>query len=341
MIEPQIPANEAERLETLRALKILDSAPEERFDRLTRMAKRMFGVPISLVSLIDSDRQWFKSTQGLDAEETPRNISFCGHAILGDELFLVPDASEDKRFHDNPLVTDAPNIRFYAGCPLRVANGQKMGTLCLIDSKPRELSQEDKELLLDLAVMAEQEIAAIQLATLDELTMISNRRGFIALAKHAISMCHRNEQPATLLLFDLDDFKPINDTFGHAEGDRALIAFSNTLRQEFRDSDVFGRIGGDEFVALLTGTGEEKLQIALDRFQQALTAFNQQAARGYDIKYSVGATIMQSDETCSIEELMARADAVMYEQKADRKQDQNEAGQSCVEPSERAATSSG
>lgn len=315
MIEPQIPADEVQRLETLRALKILDSAPEERFDRLTRMAKRMFGVPISLVSIVDSDRQWFKSAQGLDATETARNISFCGHAILGDDLFLVPDAKEDKRFYDNPLVMDAPNIRFYAGCPLRVANGHKMGTLCLIDDKPRVLDEEDKELLRDLAVMAEQEIAALQLATLDELTAISNRRGFIALAQHALSMCKRHKQPATVILFDLDDFKPINDTYGHAEGDRALVAFANLLREEFRDSDVFARIGGDEFVALLTGTGDDFAQQNLERFQRAADLYNKEAARGYDLKFSAGYVTRKSDEDDDIEALMARADALMYEQK--------------------------
>jgi GAF domain-containing protein len=124
-------------METLRALKILDSGPEERFDRLTRLAKRMFGVSISLVSLVDSDRQWFKSSQGLDATETPRDISFCRHAILGDTVFAVPDTLKDDRFHDNPLVTDAPNIRFYAGCRLTIAYGSKLGTLCIIDHKPR------------------------------------------------------------------------------------------------------------------------------------------------------------------------------------------------------------
>ncbi len=315
MIEPNIPNDEAERLETLRALKILDSAPEERFDRLTRMAKRMFGVPISLVSLVDSDRQWFKSAQGLDASETPRNISFCGHAILGNELFLVPDAAEDERFHDNPLVTGAPSIRFYAGCPLKVANGHKMGTLCLIDDKPRHLDEEDKALLQDLAVMAEQEIAAIQLATLDELTMISNRRGFISLAKYALNMCKRSEQAAALILFDLNDFKPINDQFGHAEGDRALVAFANLLRAEFRESDVFARIGGDEFVVLLTGSGDEMTERVLQRFQQAVNKYNKDAKRGYDLKYSAGYTIKHHADSDSVDDMMEKADARMYAQK--------------------------
>lgn len=143
MQPPATPRDERTRLETLRSLKLLDTSPSERFDRLTRIARRMFGVPISLVSLVDENRQWFKSRQGLDATETPRDISFCGHAILDDDIFIVPDATKDNRFVDNPLVTDNPNIRFYAGVPLRVSNGSKIGTLCIIDEKPREFSEED------------------------------------------------------------------------------------------------------------------------------------------------------------------------------------------------------
>lgn len=315
MQEPPPPDDEAQRLETLHALRILDSAPEERFDRLTRMAKRMFGVPISLVSIVDSDRQWFKSRQGLDATETPRAVSFCGHAILGDEVFTVDDASRDDRFHDNPLVTGSPNVRFYAGCPLRVANGHKMGTLCLIDDKPRSLDEEDRLLLEDLAKMAEQEIVALQMATLDELTGISNRRGFMALARHAIAMCQRQHQPAVLIVLDLDKFKPINDRFGHAEGDRALVAFSHIMRDVFRDSDVYARTGGDEFVVLLTNADEEGAKESLGRFKAALVEHNQSAARGYDIEYSAGYVIRSGEDDRGIEALIAAADDMMYARK--------------------------
>lgn len=315
MKEPRIPVDEIQRLETLRALRILESAPEERFDRLTRMAKRIFGVPISLVTLVDSERQWFKSKQGLEASETPRSISFCGHAILGEDIFIVPNALEDERFHDNPLVTEAPYIRFYAGHPLKASNGHKMGTLCLIDEKPRELEEEDKELLSDLAVMVEQEIAALQLATLDELTMISNRRGFMLLAQHALNLCHRHERSATLIFFDLNKFKPINDTFGHAEGDWALLAFANLLRQEFRDSDVFARLGGDEFVVLLTGTSEDEIDPVLERFEKALSDYNETAKRGYDLECSAGHVTKAPSEKYSIADLLERADQKMYHSK--------------------------
>lgn len=183
---PDLPDDESSRLTTLNALNILDTEPEERFDRLTRIAKRLFDVPIALVSLVDENRQWFKSCIGLNVRQTDRNISFCGHAILGDGIFIIPNALKDERFADNPLVIDEPHIRFYAGCPISVPDGHKMGTLCIIDRKPRQLSQEDLELLQDLANMVGQELAALQMATLDELTGIANRRGFKILKRFCI-----------------------------------------------------------------------------------------------------------------------------------------------------------
>lgn len=158
MKTPEIPENEAQRLLDLVAHNILDTKAEERFDRITRLAQRTFKVPIALVSIVDKDRQWFKSRCGLDAEQTPRDISFCGHAILGDSVFAVENALEDERFRDNPLVTGPPNIRFYAGCPLSSAQGYKLGTLCIIDDKPRSFDVENKALLASFAEMVECEL---------------------------------------------------------------------------------------------------------------------------------------------------------------------------------------
>lgn len=315
MNAPDKPADEHKRLETLRSLKILDTSPEERFDRLTRLAKRLFGVPISLISLVDDDRQWFKSNMGLSASETPRDVSFCGHAILGDEAFIVPDAALDARFSDNPLVTGDPNIRFYAGCPLTVSNGSKIGTLCLLDRQPRVLSDDDRDLLADLAAMAEQEIAAVQLATMDELTMLSNRRGFVALAQHAINVCKRQGKALALHFFDLNKFKQINDQFGHAEGDRALTVFGAVLRKVFRDSDVVGRLGGDEFVVLLTDVDNDGSAQVLDRLRDELEQINARDKRGYRIQFSVGTAMFDPDKHASIEDLMGEADDVMYRAK--------------------------
>ncbi len=229
MQSPVVPDNEQLRLDALRRLAILDSPAEERFDRIARMARNMFEVPIALVSLVDENRQWFKSCCGLPALETPRDISFCGHAILGEELFVVEDAAQDPRFSDNPLVTGEPHIRFYAGHPLEVGNGLKLGTLCIIDSKPRVFSPRDQALLADLASMVESELQAVQRATIDELTGITNRRGFMLLAEKSLKYAFRIKAPAALLFLDLNHFKGINDNFGHDMGDDALRQMAELL----------------------------------------------------------------------------------------------------------------
>jgi len=166
MKAPEIPENEVQRLEALCALQMLDTPAEARFDRITQIAQRHFGVQIALVSLVDASRQWFKSRQGLVATETGRDISFCGHAILSEDLMLVADAAEDPRFADNPLVTGGPRIRFYAGAPLHAPLGERIGTLCIIDSQPRKLGSEDIAMLRDLADCVEAELERTQMRDL-------------------------------------------------------------------------------------------------------------------------------------------------------------------------------
>jgi diguanylate cyclase (GGDEF)-like protein len=315
MIKPEIPENETKRLHALRTLKILDSSNDERFDRVTRMAKRIFGVSISLVSLIDKDRQWFKSKQGLEATETPRDISFCAHAINQSGLFIIPNASEDERFFDNPLVTSEPYIRFYAGCPLKIRNGLNIGTLCLMDKTPRVMDDEDQQFLKDLGAMIEQEIASIQLATLDELTMISNRRGFLTLVEHSLKMCRRKQSSMSFLMFDLNKFKNINDNFGHHEGDFVLTKFAQIMLDTFRDCDVVGRLGGDEFVAMLTDFDNHKVDEILARFAAAVAEANATMNKPYKIEYSVGFENFQHDTKKTSEEMIQKADAAMYKHK--------------------------
>jgi len=143
---------ESKRLGVLHAYGLLDTNFEDRYDRLVRLASFMLGTPIALISLVDANRQWFKAAVGLKARETPRDISFCTHAIEGKELFVVPDATQDDRFSNNPLVTGDPNIRFYAGAPLIGFKGQAIGTLCVIDRKPRsDFTAEQQQVLRDLA----------------------------------------------------------------------------------------------------------------------------------------------------------------------------------------------
>lgn len=146
-----LPANEAERLDALRRYDILDTAPEQELDDLTRLVSYICGTPMAMLSLIDSDRQWFKSRVGTDTTETPRDIAFCAHAILDTDLFVVPDAARDVRFKDSPLVTDGMRVRFYAGMPLITPDGHALGTLCAVDRVPRELTPEQKDALQALA----------------------------------------------------------------------------------------------------------------------------------------------------------------------------------------------
>jgi len=149
---------EEERIKALHRLDILDTPGEERFDRFTRLATASFGVPMALVSLVDTDRQWFKSCIGIDSPGTPRSVAFCSHAVALDDLLVVPDARLDERFADNPLVTGAPHIRFYAGQPVRSLDGQPLGTLCIIDTRPRMLDDGGRRMLRDLAQLVQDEL---------------------------------------------------------------------------------------------------------------------------------------------------------------------------------------
>ncbi len=164
MIPAPIPADDEQRLRALREMLILDTPPEERFDRVVRFAADEFDMPIVLVSLVDAKRQWFKARVGLDVCETDRESSFCGHAIVRHDLLVVEDALDDERFHDNPLVAGAPHIRFYAGAPLQLPTGEIVGTLCMIDRQPRTLDAVDQAIfgsLRDLVVgeLISQEVA--------------------------------------------------------------------------------------------------------------------------------------------------------------------------------------
>jgi len=191
MIEAALPENELERLDELRGYDVLDTRPERAFDDLTLIASRVADVPIALVSLVDQDRQWFKSKQGLSACETPRKVAFCSHAILRPEsVMVVPDATQDPRFHDNPIVVGEPRVIFYAGAPLVTPSGVAVGTLCLIDHKPREITDEQKDTLSALArqVVSQLELRkrCSELRDLSEQLARSNREleDFTRIAAH-------------------------------------------------------------------------------------------------------------------------------------------------------------
>ncbi len=315
MIKPAIPLDEEGRVAALEASGVLDTAPEERFDRYTRLVRRLFDVPIALVSLVDRNRQWFKSADGLKARQTPRDISFCGHAILDDEVLVVGDATGDERFNDNPLVLGDPNIRFYAGCPLKSPDGFRLGTLCIIDKTPREFSREDEEALRDVAAMVASELATLRLATIDELTGLSNRRAFNMMADQSLSLCARNNGIASLLVIDLDGFRQINEELGYAAGDKALVEFGQMLRTSFRESDVVARVGADEFCVLLADSDLEHAWRGVERFRDTVNARNEMPGRQYRLLFSAGVIQWEQGRHKRVTELLRDADLLMVERK--------------------------
>jgi len=158
MMKAPIPPDEEDRLHALRQLLILDTPPEERFDRIVQFAAQEFEVPMALITFVDAERQWFKASVGLDACETARETSFCGHAILKNEIMLINDATQDPRFHDNPFVINEPHVRFYAGAPLQLPNGKNVGTLCVIDQTTRVMDAVDLAVLSSLRDLVVEEL---------------------------------------------------------------------------------------------------------------------------------------------------------------------------------------
>jgi PAS domain S-box-containing protein len=196
MIAPPIPKDELRQLRALRKLGLLDTPAEERFDRVVRTAARIFQAPVSLVSLVDANRQGFKARNGQNLLFTPRGVSFCSHALFCPGLFVVPDTTRDVRFAGNPFVTGAPHVRFYAGCPLSAADGSRVGVLCVIDSQPREFGEEDQRTLADLGAWAELELRALSLK--EKRTSLEQQERFFDLSVDML--CLASTQGAFLRL---------------------------------------------------------------------------------------------------------------------------------------------
>ncbi len=317
MLKPPTPASESRRLKALRDLNLLDTPPEERFDRVTRLARQVFSTPIALVSLVDTDRQWFKSRQGLDAEETPRDISFCGHAILDDKIMVVNDAVTDQRFCDNPLVCGDPNIRFYAGYPLAAPDGSRVGTLCVIDNKPKKVTREQLQLLRELGRMVEEELIAADSSTIDSVTGLSNRNGLFMIGGHLLAMCKRTEQPATLLMFHLKNLHEIETTFGRPEGDAAAVELAHLLVAGYRFSDIVARVALDLFCVLLAGADLDNVDSARYRFNEQLSLRNRDTSSKFELLIDEHAVSYKDKRHGDVEALLADGEARIRDAQTD------------------------
>jgi diguanylate cyclase (GGDEF)-like protein len=329
---PGLSPDEPFRLQALRALNVVETPLEERFERITRLARSVLGADIVAVSLVEADRQFFKSIQGLDVCGTSRDVSFCGHTILADDLFFVPDARRDARFESNPLVTGPPHIVTYVAMPLRSPDGFKVGTLCVIHTSLREVNCEDLQHLRDLAALAELELQvaagnAVQAALvedvaveqrralIDSLTRLWNREGILRFADEALRQSRQKGEGTALVMVDLDGFKEINDSNGHAVGDEVIRIAARRLLSGVREGDAVGRLGGDEFLCVLTSceSAEAALQ-ATERLRESLTASPIGTDQGeIPLQASFGVRFAPHELPAELDELIASADEALYE----------------------------
>ncbi len=312
----RLPPNETERLETLRSYEVLDTACESAFDNIAELTAQLTGCPIALVSLTDTERQWFKARYGSEAPEMPREHSFCAHAILDpDHVLVVADTRNDLRFADNPFVLGAPNVRFYAGAPLVTSDGAALGTLCVLDLEPRTMGREQRQVMMRLAetVMTTLELRRAlaqvhRLATIDMLTGLPNRMALVDALERAIARSRRQGESFGLIYIDLDGFKQVNDTLGHGIGDDLLREVASILAASLRREDLAARLGGDEFAVLLVGADLD-VQTAAIRLRSELEIG--MVVHSWPVTASVGA-ITFCTAPRDVNQALALADALMY-----------------------------
>ncbi|MDH3305907.1 MAG: diguanylate cyclase [Acidimicrobiia bacterium] len=321
--------------------------PEQAHDDIALLASQLCASPIALVSLVDEERQWFKSRLGLDAEETHRDLAFCAHAILDPhEVLVVEDATQDKRFADHPFVVSDPSIRFYAGAPLVTSAGHALGTLCVIDRESRRLSPDQDRALralarqvvaqmelgrtvgeLELAIAArdrtEQQLVGYQQALehqmavisersiTDPLTGVRNRRAFMEKLEEELDRSRRYGTPVALAMIDVDHFKDFNDDFGHQAGDDALVQVAQLIENESRSLDVVSRYGGEEFAVILANTDAEGAYALAERFRKAV-----ESAHWDHRTVTVSIGVATSADSDTIIGIIGAADAAMYAAKA-------------------------
>ncbi|MET3121105.1 diguanylate cyclase (GGDEF)-like protein [Oxalobacteraceae bacterium GrIS 2.11] len=318
-----IPDNEVQRLDALRSYEILDSEPELEFDALARAAAFTFNTPIALVAMMDSNRLWFKSKIGLDILQLDRKVAFCAYTINSPiEPLIVPDLSSDIRFAKNPLVAQAPNLRFYAGAPLLDANGLALGTITVIDAKPRSFSDKEAAALKDFATLAmlamnarKRAIDLRKLALTDYLTDIPNRAQFDL--SNAIEMSNfiRTNVPYSVIAMDLNGFKSVNDSHGHNGGDQVLRIVAGRLSKQLRVGDVIARLGGDEFGVVARNCDRKTAETMAQRFAKSLEQ-PIQLSNGALVKVGISCGISTASELyTSAELLLHRADDDLYKSK--------------------------
>ena len=307
-------AADPDRLLALQALDILDTPGEYAFDRITELIRLIFGVEMGIVSMIDAHRQWYKSVMGLPTREAPLDGTFCRYTLQLGRPVIVPDARQDARFYDNPHVAGGPCIRFYAGAPITTATGEVIGTICAIDRQVREFGERETAILMHLAALVMRELELRQEASTDVLTGAASRRAFKQEAGRHLALAQRELSPLSCVAFDLDYFKHVNDSFGHAAGDQVLAGVVRAVQSGMRQTDIIGRLGGEEFTILLPHTDMEAAVAVAEKLRQIVKGLHfSLGAPQLEVSASFGVSSLAPGD--DLESLLSRADLALYQAK--------------------------
>ncbi len=340
-----IPTNEQARLAAVRRYNILDTPSDAAFDRITSIAARLFHVPIAMVSIVDTQRIWFKSHHGLEVQQIGRDPGLCASVVLQNEVYSVIDAKVDPRTLSNPLVAGEFGLRFYAAAPLCTSDGFNLGTICVIDRQPRQITDEEKSILKDLAAIVidelELRLAALKveletsrrikaekekekaekLAKTDALTGLKNRGAFDDIINwQAMQASKFFIGDVAVVLIDLDGLKALNDTMGHQQGDALLRSFAKALRSVFRHEDTAYRLGGDEYALLLPIKTGADLKSVKQRITQVIEATRLSGFEQVDASVGI-ATLCEANG--SSQKALGLADARMYAEKQEHRRRKN------------------
>ena len=321
------------RIANIHSLDLFYTPIEERFERLTRIARRALHAPVAAISLVNEEKQWFKSAAGWGVSELPRGESICRLTVEANQIVTIGDTLEDPRVAKLQVVVSAPRFRSYAGHALVDEHGTAIGTFCIFDLKPREFLPADRQMLTDLAALAQRELLSDQLtnahaaltsklgvarreALMDPLTHLWNRRGASVLLKGAFASADQRNKPLALALLDLDNFKRINDTHGHQAGDEVLRRAASRLLSTVRGDDAICRLGGDEFLVLMADTDSAIASRVSERIRRSITDTPIPTRDGaMPVSVSVGCTVRQPRDTASVDELLERADQALLQSK--------------------------
>ena len=303
------------RVAALRRYEISDTTDRQPFQRVVDLVQQVIGVPMAAVTLIDGDTQWIRASRGLAYGETKREEAFCNYTIRQFGPFAVNDALLDPRFADNPMVTGSPHIRSYLGVPLTTPEGYNIGSLCAIDDEPRQFDRQQGEIMRKLAEIVVEQFELQQIAKQDSMTGALTRRGLFAEVEREFLRASRYDRPSTLVVIDVDHFKSINDRYGHPAGDAVLVSIANCCMASMRRSDIFGRIGGEEFGLLLPETDAEEARDAAERIRQTVESTIVQVG-GIELRATVSMGVAPRPAASeTVATWFSEADIALYEAK--------------------------